>query len=104
MGQMWSAPLPAALSSCRCSGSRDAPKSRASRITSICRVPHTKAHGESKKQIHHGYQNKFLRMVGFFAEQSVKEWFAGRFLTAAARLDGDKDRIDLGQLFGVIAP
>src|SRR5271163_2399711 len=41
-------------------------------------------------------------MVGFVAQKSVREWLAGRFVAAAAGLDGDENRVNLSQLLGFV--
>ena len=43
-----------------------------------------------------------LRMIRFVPKKCVQERLARRLVAAAARLDRDKDGVDLGQLLGVV--
>src|SRR6267378_2048363 len=43
-----------------------------------------------------------LRMIHFITEERVEERFARWFPAAAARLDCNKHRVDLRQLFGIV--
>src|SRR5258708_610846 len=43
-----------------------------------------------------------LRMIRIVPEEGVKERFGRWFLAAATRLDGDKHRVNLRQLLGIV--
>ena len=45
-----------------------------------------------------------LRVIRFFSQQRIEEGLSGWLLAAAVRLDGDEDRVDLGELLGIIPP
>src|SRR5258705_4937013 len=43
-------------------------------------------------------------MIWFFAERGVEKWLACGLIAMRIRFDGDKDGVDLCQLFGIVAP
>ena len=43
-----------------------------------------------------------LRVIRFFSQQRIEEGLSSWLLAAAVRLDGYEDRVDFGELLGII--